>query len=242
MMVFKRRNVEILAIATALLLSPSEAFVSVGQRQERNIGSSSSVPPVAKSSCFVDNSSQQCLLLHVGHGLEPPKSRTRLNLWNSGEDLEGTNRYKACVPYLLPLMDGDGFGKYIYERVPPLGFLDGLFIGPLYENFSQIPFLGLIIFVALTIGTRGNTDMERSVRFNAQQAALIDVSLVLPELIGSAFEGEDMPRYLAEPCMTFVWYTYMAAVLYSIFCNLRGKKPDQIPWISNYADMMVGPF
>ena len=105
-----------------------------------------------------------------------------------------------------------------------------------------MPLLGLIVFVALTIGTRGNTDMSRGVRFSAQQAALIDVALVFPELIGSAFEGEDMPRYLVEPCMNFVWYVYMSMVLYSIYKNLRGKKPDQIPWVSGYAEMMVGPF
>ena len=167
---------------------------------------------------------------------------TRLAMWSSDEDIEGSDRFKACVPYLLPLLDGEIFGKYIYERVPPLGFLDSLFIGPLYETFSQVPLLGLIVFVALTIGTRGNTDMSRGVRFSAQQAALIDVALVFPELIGSAFEGEDMPRYLVEPCMNFVWYVYMSMVLYSIYKNLRGKKPDQIPWVSGYAEMMVGPF
>jgi hypothetical protein len=163
-------------------------------------------------------------------------------MWSSDEDMEGIDKYKACVPYLLPLLDGELFGKYVYERIPPLGFLDSLFIGPLYENFSAVPFLGLLLFIALTIGTRGNTDMSRNLRFNAQQAALIDVALIAPELIGSAFEGENIPRYLEEPCMNFVWYAYMTAVLYSIVSNLRGKKPDQIPWLSNYAEMMVGPF
>jgi hypothetical protein len=169
-------------------------------------------------------------------------SRTRLSMWSSDEDLEGSDRFKACVPYLLPLLDGEGFGRYIYEHIPPLGFLDSLFIGPLYENYREIPFIGLILFVALTIGTRGNTNMSRGVRFNAQQAAIIDVSLVIPELVELAFEGEEMPRYLVEPCMNFVWYVYMSMILYSIYGNLRGKKPDQIPWISGYAELIVGPF
>ena len=165
-------------------------------------------------------------------------------MWsNSDEDIEGSDRFKACVPYLLPLLDGEMFGKYIYERVPmPLGFLDSLFVGPLYETYSQVPFLGLIMFLALSLGTRGNTEMSRSVRFNAQQACLIDIVLVFPELIGSAFEGENIPRYVAEPSMNFVWYTYMAMILYSIYSNLKGKKPDQLPWISDYAELMVGPF
>jgi len=169
-------------------------------------------------------------------------SNTLLYLWSKDEEMVGKDRIKACIPYVLPLLDGEMFGRYIYERVPPLGFLDSLFIGPLYDFYSQIPLLGLIIFLVLTLGTRGDTEMNRAVRFNAQQAALIDVSLIFPELIGSAFEGEDIPRYLVEPCMNFVWYTYMAMVLYSIYTNLRGKKPDQIPWISGFAEIMVGPF
>ncbi len=49
--------------------------------------------------------------------------------------------------------------------------------------------------------------MSRGVRFNAQQAALIDVALVFPELIASSFENEpDFPRYIAEPCSNFVYY------------------------------------
>lgn len=180
--------------------------------------------------------------MHRELAVYPSRCRTSLSLWSKDEEISGSDKIKACVPYILPLLDGEIFGRYIYERVPPLGFLDSLFIGPLYEFYARVPLLGLILFLVLTLGTRGNTEMNRVVRFNAQQAALIDVVLVFPELIGSAFEGEDIPRYLVEPCMNFVWYTYMAMVLYSIYENLRGKKPDQIPWISNYADVMVGPF
>ena len=159
------------------------------------------------------------------------------------DELTGSDKFKACIPYMLPLLDGEVFGKYIYKDIPPLGFLDSLFIGPLYETFSQIPFLGLIIFVALTLGTRGNTEISRNVRFNAQQACMIDVTLILPTLLGSGFEGDDViPTWLQAPCMNFVWYYYMSLVLYSIFCNLRGKKPEQIPFLSGYAELLVGPF
>jgi hypothetical protein len=162
--------------------------------------------------------------------------------WGNTDDIEGLDRYKSCIPYLLPLLDGEIFGRYIYERVPPLGFLDALFIGPLYETYRSIPFLGLILFVTLTLGTRLNLDMNRNLRFNAQQAALIDVALVFPELIGAAFEGEDIPRYLAEPCSNFVWYCYMSMVLYCMYSNVVLKtKPNQIPWISGYAETMTGP-
>ncbi len=114
--------------------------------------------------------------------------------WKGNDDLEGSDVLKSCIPYLLPLVDGDHFGRYIYKDVPFLGLLDNLFVGPLADFFNRIPFLGLILSVALTLGTRSNTDMNWNVRFNAQQAALIDVALVFPELIGSGFQGEDIPK------------------------------------------------
>jgi Chloroplast import apparatus Tic20-like len=179
----------------------------------------------------------------LGHRHGWRASRTRIDArWGNTDDIEGADRWKSCIPYLLPLLDGEIFGKYIYERVPPLGFLDALFIGPLHESFARIPFAGLIFFVALTLGTRLNWDMNRNLRFNAQQAALIDVALSFPEFIGAGFEGEDVPRNLVEPCMNFVWYCYMSMVLYCIYSNVvQKKKPDKIPWISGFAETMTGP-
>lgn len=165
-------------------------------------------------------------------------------MWSNDdeEEIQGSDKYKACVPYVLPLLDGNEFGHYIYERIPPLGFVNDLLLRPLLNLYDIVPFMGLILFCALTLGTLGNTNIARTVRFNAQQAALIDVALILPELVREAVYGVDVPRYLAEPSCNFVWYTYMAMISYSVYNNLRGKKPGKIPFISDYANLMVGPF
>ena len=186
------------------------------------------------------------------HGLKPirynfPKSKSLsktslMGMWSQNDEIEGSDRIKACIPYLLPLIDGDHFGKYIYERFPFMGAFDQVTIGPLDELGHSIPFLSLGLFMVLTLGTRFNTSMSRNLRFSAQQAALIDVALLFPELIGSGFAEDPLPRYIAEPCSNFVWYAYMSIVIYCLVSNLRGKKPDQIPYLSNSADMMVGPF
>lgn len=86
--------------------------------------------------------------------------------------------------------------------------------------------------------------LSREVRFNAQQAVLIDAALILPTLIGDAVSDADanFPRALMEPCSNFVWFAYASMVIYCVASNLRGKKPDQIPFISGTADYMAGPF
>ena len=129
-------------------------------------------------------------------------------MWSSDDELQGSDRIKACVPYLLPLMDGDQFGHYIlYSRFPILGEINDFLLGPLVHANHKIPFLGVGFFVLLTLGTRFNTDINRNVRFSAQQAALIDVGLIVPELIAGIFQGDQqLPRYIVEPCNNFVWY------------------------------------
>jgi Chloroplast import apparatus Tic20-like len=171
-----------------------------------------------------------------------PPATALFGMWSQNDEIQGADRLKACIPYLLPLIDGDQFGRFIYSRIPVLGAVNDFTIGPLADIAHRVPFFSVIFFVALTLGTRFNTDMNRNIRFSAQQAALIDVALIFPELIGTCFEGETLPRSLVEPCNNFVWYAYMSAVLYSVYSNLRGKKPDQIPYLSTYSDLMVGPF
>jgi hypothetical protein len=162
-------------------------------------------------------------------------------MWSQDDELKGSDRLKACVPYLLPLIDGDQFAHYIFLRVPVLGVLNDLFLGPLLTISHNVPFFGIGLFCAFTLGTRFNTGLNRNVRFNAQQAALIDVALIFPELIGSSTGDEPLPRALLEPCNNFIWYAYMSAVIYCVYSNLSGKKPDQIPFISAYSELMVGP-
>ena len=166
---------------------------------------------------------------------------TALSMWGNDDEIEGQDRIKSCIPYLLPLIDGDHFAKYINMRFPPLGALDSVTIAPLAHIVESVPFFSLILFLVLSLGTRG-ANLSRPIRFNAQQAVLIDVALVFPELIGSAFEGQRQFAPLMEPCSNFIFYCYMGACLYSIASNLRGKTPDGIPFISNAAMMATGPF
>ena len=182
-------------------------------------------------------------------GSENRMRNTELFIWNNKDegDMEMSDRIKGCIPYMLPLIDGDMFGKYLYQRVPPLGTIDHIFLAPLVESFQKIPFLGLILFLVLSLGTARNYSMSRNLRFNAQQAIMIDIFLILPSILKDGMVDPEtgsliISQSIVEPFYTTVYYTYMAMVIYSVFSNLRGVKPSQIPYLSNWAETATGPF
>ena len=162
-------------------------------------------------------------------------------MWTEDDEIQGLDRFKACVPYLLPLIDGHHFAKYICLRFPIIGAIDSFTIGPLADIADSIPFATLILFLILSLGTR-NPEMSKSLRFSAQQAVLIDVSLILPELTASACGGIKEFSPFFEPMSNFTTYYYLTLCIYSIASNIRGQKPDKIPYLSNLAQMAVGPF
>ena len=168
-----------------------------------------------------------------------PKDKPR-KIIDEGE-IRGPDRIKSCLPYMLVMIDGDIFGKYIYERVPPLGMLDYVLLRPIVEGVQAVPFLGIILFSIFALGPR-LTNQSREVRFNAQQAIFLDIAILFPTLIGESLADANLPRAALEPAANFVWYAYISAVVYCVSSNLRGKIPNQIPWFSNAADTYTGPF
>jgi len=158
-------------------------------------------------------------------------SLSSLSMWNNGngDQIYGRDRLTSCIPYVLPLLDGDKFGKYIYMRMPPLHAVEQVLLGPLLQVYHSIPFFGFVIFLLLTFGSR-NTSLSRGVRFNIQQALLIDIALIFPDILGGLSSiGGGLPRFLVEPSTNFVYYTFIAGLIYSITSNISGKRPDQIP-------------
>ena len=173
---------------------------------------------------------------------------TQLSLyWGSDDDnlepIQGQDRFKACIPYILPLLDMDSFSIYLSNRFTIFHtFHDGM-IQPLVQYVITFPWLTLILFLVFTLGTRSATYLSRHIRFNAQQAALIDVALVLPMSLGQVFTDMDIPYVYREIGSNTVYFTFIFMIGYCIWKNiLLGKKPNQIPWISDIAELMTGPF
>ena len=187
---------------------------------------------------------------HPGHGtnsftpMESKATKLNMGLWDFNNDdgtVKGSDRVLSCLPYLIPLLDGDHFGYFIYQRIPPLYYISHVLIAPIEGIYNAVPFASILAFFALLAITQ-NSNISSSIRFNAQQALLIDVALIFPEILGSTLPKTLFPRIVVEPCTNFIFYTLVAMLAYSIVSNLAGKKPNQIPIISDAAQSAIGPF
>lgn len=73
------------------------------------------------------------------------------------------------------------------------------------------------------------------------QAIYLDIVLIFPQLIGGINRGMNVPSDLAEIGSNTVFYAIMGAILYSVFTNIGGKTPNEIPLISESVDAQM-PF
>lgn len=158
-----------------------------------------------------------------------------LHMANNNE-IEGTDRVLSCLPYLIPLLDGDRYGRYLFYLVPALGMADSLILGPFKLIYSVIPFAQFIFFIGLSVLSR-NPDIPRPVRFNMQQALLFDIALIFPSLLGQL--PFPMPAIVANSGSNFVYLAMVASIGYAVVSNLTGKIPDKIPVISDAAGSSV---
>ena len=153
------------------------------------------------------------------------------------DDADPVDRAFAAAVYFFPITDGFQFGKFIYQQVPPVGFLAQA-IYPSIQAFDAIPFSGLIFFFGLSALSR-NPGLSRFLRFNLQQAILLDIAFIIPGFVGSA--GQSFPLILQQTGCNTIFYFMVLAIGYSWFSIAQGKAPDQIPVISDAAAQSIGP-
>ena len=79
----------------------------------------------------------------------------------------------------MPLLDGLRYSRFFFQQFPQTIFLLQP-LQPLVSMYYRVPFAGVISFFAIYMGLAENQTMSRFVRFNAMQAIIVDVCLVLP--------------------------------------------------------------
>ena len=147
-------------------------------------------------------------------------------------------RIFACLPYLLPLIEGLMFGRFLFQQVPALGLIFTP-IYPIVLLYASIPFAGLIVFFALFMLVVRNESIAHFIRFNTMQAILIDIVLVLCsfalQLVVQPLPGMG---FAVEILSNTIFLGLIAAVGYAIFQSASGRYAE-IPAISDAVNMQV---
>jgi len=145
-------------------------------------------------------------------------------------------RVLGALAYMLPLIDGLSFGVPLVQLMPQLAPAFVMIKIPA-DLINAIPFGTLIVFLIFGIFA-ANRELPRQLRFNLQQAVLLDVALFLPSLINAGFAM--MSGSGGNPDFKIaVFILLLVAVVYSMVVTLLGRDPDNLPYISNAARRSV---
>ncbi len=148
------------------------------------------------------------------------------------------DRIFACLPYLLPLIDGLEFGQFLFRQFPILKQVILQPLIPLLLIYKGIPFAGLVIFFALYLVVVRNESMNHFIRFNAMQAILLDIVLILCSLV-LPFLTTALPiAFVSETLFNMVFLGMLAAFIYVVVQSLMGRYAE-IPPISDAVYMQV---
>jgi uncharacterized membrane protein len=142
----------------------------------------------------------------------------------------------ACLPYLLPLLDGLVYGRYLFQQFPPLQLIL-VPLAPLLQIYRGIPFFGMIVFFALYLLVVRNDNISHFIRFNTMQAILLDIILILCGLILSILGGS-LGGFIIETLSNMIFLGILASFIYAVVQSVMGRYAE-IPTISDAVYMQV---
>ncbi|QIZ72762.1 Tic20 family protein [Oxynema aestuarii] len=147
-----------------------------------------------------------------------------------------SDRIFACLPYLLPAIEGLRFGRFLFEQFPQLQII---FIPllPVIQLYESIPFAGLIIFFVLLFAVVRNENISHFIRFNTMQAILLDIVVLLCGLILPIL-GNMLGALAIEALFNTVFLGIWVAFIYAVAQSLMGRYAE-IPAISDAVHMQV---
>mmetsp|Transcript_55279 Transcript_55279/g.120467 ORF Transcript_55279/g.120467 Transcript_55279/m.120467 type:complete len:423 (-) Transcript_55279:188-1456(-) len=163
-------------------------------------------------------------------------------VWSGEENTDKSvgTKVLACLAYLLPLIDSLPFGIGLVNMVPALMPVFALLAIPA-ALLNAIPFGTLIVFIAFS-ALAGNRELPRLVRFNLQQAVLLDIFLFLPQLLSSLVGMVTGGSVATAGANLAIFVLLLIAVAYCCVTIAMGDEPDGLPWVSQAAKRSIdGP-
>ncbi|XP_057983892.1 protein TIC 20-II, chloroplastic-like [Malania oleifera] len=145
------------------------------------------------------------------------------------------DRLISAVAYTLPFFNSLHYGHHLLVRYPPLAAAFDPIL-PLFSLYRSIPYASFVAFFALYLGVVRNAALSRYARFNAMQAVVLDVLLVVPLLVGrilSPGRGGFGARVMAMG-HSGLFVLVCVCFVYSLACCVLGRTP-YLPFVADAA-------
>ena len=138
-------------------------------------------------------------------------------------------RLSSVILYTLPLKASIPFGNFLFYKFSFLKVLLYLTL-PVSIIERSLPFGGILFFLILFAGVVRNPNVPYFVRYNACQALLLDIALII---ISYLF------RIFPLPELGIVVFVFTLSIfLFAIFQCINGVEPE-IPFISKSVRMQI---
>ena len=138
--------------------------------------------------------------------------------------------------YTLPLKASIPFGYYFPNNYYFLKILKFLTF-PIEIIENSLPFGSLLLFILLFAGLVRNPKVPYFVRYNACQALLIDIALIIITYLLGILQISELGSIFSILCSIIFIYT-LCIFIYSISQCIVGVEP-QIPFISKSVRMQI---
>ena len=138
-------------------------------------------------------------------------------------------RLSSVFLYTLPLKASIPFGIYLFYKYSFLKVV--LFITlPIEIIEKSLPYGSFLLFIVLFAGLVRNPKVPYFVRYNACQALLIDIALIIISYLLGIFPIVELGSII---------FVFMLCIfIYSIFQCIYGVEPE-IPFISKSVRMQI---
>lgn len=138
-------------------------------------------------------------------------------------------RVLACLPYLLPLVDGLPSGGALADVFPFIYPILVVF-SPLLALKNAIPFGTFIFLIGFQFLCKKD-DLPDLLRYNLRQACVIDILILLPQFI-TGFVGIELPEAIDTPLFILM----VLSVGYSLLLTALGKLPSGLGFVSDATE------
>lgn len=147
----------------------------------------------------------------------------------------------AALPYLLPLLDALPYGRYVFLQFPFIARAMAP-LAPVAYLYNSVPFLPFILFIGVYSFIVNNQSMGRFIRYNAMQAVLLDILLIIPSVLMSSVlrppEG-GVALQLYEQGLNTIFLFVAVSVAYGMGSCAVGQTP-RLPLVADAASKQLG--